>query len=173
MVASVFFVFHSTPVRRNLIGEGVGGVPSFERLRLMSALGGGVVGPFVEGGSLAGGVVTVGGRSSACTGAGGGVDGPLPGSGSRVSPCELGAGSGLSCEAGGSITTSGRSGRGGAGRSGTCGRSADKASLSIPVMDRASCRWEARTETFFRVRRRLTSRVEFRCDAEEIVHRTS
>ena len=162
-----------TPVRRNLIGVGVGGLRSFDQLRLMSALGGGVVGPFVEGGSLTGGVVTVGGCSSACTGAGGGVDGPLPGSGSRVSPCELGAGSGLSCEEGGSITMSGRGGSGGAGRSGTGGRSADKASSSIPMMNRASCRREARTETFFRVLRRLTLRVEFPCDAEKIVHRTS
>ena len=189
-----------TPVRKNLIGEGVGGVRSFERLLVISARGGGVVGPFVEGGSLVGGVVTVGGSSGVCTGAGGGVDGPfveggsliggvvtvgactgagggvdcpLSGCGSRVSPCELGAGSGHYCVAGESITTSGRGGSGGAGRSGTGGRSADKTSSSIPMMNGASCRREARTETFFRVRRRSTSRVEFRCDAEEIVHRTS
>ena len=68
---------------------------------------------------------------------------------------------------------SGRGGSGGAGRSGTGGRSADKVSSSIPMVNRASCRREARMETFFRVRRRSTSRVEFRCDAEEIVHRTS
>ena len=131
--------------------------------------GGGVDGPFVEGGSLVGGVVTVG----ACTGAGGGVDCPLSGCDSRVSPCELGADSGHSCVAGESITTSGRGGSGGAGRSGTGGRSADKASSSIHMMIRASCRREARTEPFFRLRRMSTSRVEFRCDAEEIVHRTS
>ena len=110
-----------TPVRKNLIGEGVGGVRSFERLRLISALGGGVVGPFVDGGSIVGVVVTVGsagsmtgdGGSGACTGAGEGVDCPLSGCGSRVSPCELGAGSGLSCVAGGSIVRSGRGGSAG------------------------------------------------------------
>ena len=154
---------------------------SFERLLVISARGGGVVGPSIDGGSIVGGVVTVGGPCTvtaggcigACTGAGGGVDCPLSGRGSRGSPCGPGAGSGLSCVAGGSITTSGRGGSGGAGRSGTGGRSADKASSSIPMINRASCKREARTETFFRVRRRSTSRVEFRCDAEEIVHRTS
>ena len=169
-----------TPVRRSLIGDGVGGVRSFERLLEISALGGGVVGPFVDGVSIVGGVVTVGaagtvtgGGVCCCTGAAGIVDGPLSGRGSRVSPCELGAGSGHSCKAGGFITTSGRGGSGGAGRSGTGGRSVDKASSSIPIMNFASCKREARTETFFRVRRRSTSRAEFRCDAEEIVHRTS
>ena len=140
---------------------------SFERLLKISAQSGGVVGPFVDGGSIVRGVVTVGSAGlmtgdgdcgGACTGAGGSVDGPLSGCGSRVSPCELGPGSGHSCEAGESITTSGRGGSGGAGRSGTGGRSADKASSSIPMMNRASCRREARTETFFRVRRRSTSR---------------
>ena len=190
-----------TPVRKNLIGEGVGGVRSFKRLLVMSARGGGVVGPFVgggstvgevatvgfcssscsgaggdeagpivEGGSLVGGVVMVGG---ACTGAGGSVDGPLSGRGSLFPSFESWAGTGFSRVAGAFITTSGRGGSGGAGRSGTGGRSADKASSSIPMMNRASCRREARTETFFRVRRRSTSRVEFRCDAEEIMHRTS
>ena len=66
-----------------------------------------------------------------------------------------------------------RGGRGGAGGDGTGGRSESKASSSIPMTNWASRRREARTETFFRVRRRSTSRVEFRCDAEEIVHRTS
>ena len=83
------------------------------------------------------------------------------------------SGSGSSSEAGGSITTSGLGGRGGAGRIGTGGRSENRASSSIPIINCASCNREARTETFFRVRRRSTSRVEFRCDAEEIVHRTS
>ena len=67
---------------------------SFERLLVISARGGGVVGPFVGGGSTVGGVVTVGGAgtvtvggcSGACTGAGGGVDCPLSGCGSRASP---------------------------------------------------------------------------------------
>ena len=169
-----------TPVRKNLIGEGVGGVRSFERLLVISARGGGVVGPSVDWGSIVGGVVTVGVSGTVtgegvccCTGAARIVDGPLSGRGSRVSPCELGAGSGHSCKEGGSITTSGRGGSGGAGRSGTGGRSADKASSSIPMMNRASYKREARTETFFRVRRRSTSRVESRCDEEEIVHRTS
>ena len=84
-----------------------------------------------------------------------------------------GSGSGSSSEAGGSITTSGLGGRGGAGNVGTGGRSENRASSSIPMINCASCNREARTETFFRVRRRSTSRVEFRCDAEEIVHRTS
>ena len=192
-----------TPVRKNLIGEGVGGVRSFERLLVISARSGGVVGPFVGGGSAIGEVVTVGVCSGACLGAGGGVDGPfveggslrvvrgvvvmvgacmgagggvdgpLSGRGSRSSSFEPWAGSGFSHAAGGSIATYGHGGSGGAGRSGMGGRSADKASSSIPLMNRASCRREARTETFFRVRRRSTSRVEFRCDAEEIVHRTS
>ena len=190
-----------TPVRKNLIGERVGGVRSFERLLVISARGGGVVGPFVGGGSAVGEVVTVGVCSGACSGAGGGVDGPfieggslvggvvvmvgactgagggvdspLSGRGSHFSSFEPWAGSGFSRAAGGSIATSGRSGSGEAGRSGTGGRSTDKASLSIPMINRASCRREARTETFFRVRRMSTSRVEFRCDAEEIVHRTS
>ena len=84
-----------TPVLRNLIGEGVGGVRSFERLLVISARGGGVVGPFVDGGSIVGGVVTAGAAGTvigegvcngACTGAGGGVDCPLSGCGSRIFP---------------------------------------------------------------------------------------
>ena len=73
-----------TPVRKNLIGEGVGGVRSFVRLLVISAQGGGVVSPFVGGGSTVGEVVTVGVRSGACTGAGGGVDGPFVEGGSLV-----------------------------------------------------------------------------------------
>ena len=83
------------------------------------------------------------------------------------------AGSGPTCGAGGSITTSGGRGRGGAGSSETGGRSVENASSSIPIINRATCQREARAETFFRVRWRSTSRVEFRCDAEEIVYRTS
>ena len=121
--------------RKNLISEGVGGVRSFELLRLISALGGGVVGPFLEGGSIVGGVVTVGSAgtmagegvcSCSCAGVGGSVGCPLLGCVSCVSPCGPGAGSGLSRAAGEPITTSGRGGSGGAGRSGTGGRSPDR-----------------------------------------------
>ena len=132
---------------------------------MISARGGGVVGPFVGGGSTVGGVVTVGGAgmvtvggcSGVCMGAGGGVDRPLSGCGSRVSPCGLGAGSGLSYVVEGSIVTSGRGGSVGAGRPRTGGRSTDKASSSIPIMNCPSCRREARTETFFWVRGTLTT----------------
>ena len=107
------------------------------------------------------------GQSRGQGGSGGGV-GSAGGSGSA----RPAMGSGTTGKAGGSINTFGLGGRGGAGRMGTGGRSESKASSSIPMIKRASCRREARTETYFRVRRRLTSRVEFRCDAEEIVHRT-
>ena len=115
------------------------------------ALGGRVMGAMQSKGRSVGGVGSVGGSGSV----------------------RSGVGSGSSCEAGGSITTSGLGGRGGAGRTGTGGRSESKASSSIPMINRASWRREARTETFFRVRWRSTSRVEFRCNAEEILHRTS
>ena len=84
-----------------------------------------------------------------------------------------GSGSGSSSEAGGSITVSGLGRRGGAGSVGMRGRSENRASSSIPMINSASYNREARTETLFLVRRRLTLRVEFRCDAEEIVHRMS
>ena len=81
--------------------------------------------------------------------------------------------SGSSSEAGVSITTSGLGGRGGAGNVGTGGRSEKRASSSIPMINCSSCNREARTKTFFRVHRRSTSRVKFRCDVEEMEYRTS
>ena len=149
---------------------------------MVAARGGGVVGPFVDGGSIVGGVVTVGVAGivmgeyvfiSAGTRAGRCANCPLAGRGSRVSPCGPGAGSGLSCAVGESITTSGRGGSRETARSGTDGRSVDRASSSIPMMNRASCNRGARTEIFCRVSGRSTSWFDWNCDAEEIVHRTS
>ena len=104
-----------TSVTKNLIGEEVGGVCFFERLLVISARGGGVVRPFVDVGSIVGAVARVGPSSAVtgggvccCSGAARVVDGPLSGRGSHVSPFGLGAGSGLSCVAGGSIVASGR-----------------------------------------------------------------
>ena len=124
------------------------------------------------GEAIEGGVLACGGRGTGAIPSEGGSVCEEETSG-RSGPVRSGVGSGPSCEAGGSITSSGLGGRGGAGGVGTGGRSESKASSSIPMTNWASRRREARTETFFRVRRRSTSRVEFRCDAEEIVHRTS
>ena len=129
-----------------------------------------------------GGVLALRGRGEEVRIRGTGVPGLVePGRGSTgESRCGRGSldgvgtvGSAFSCVAGGSITTSGRGGRGGVGGFGTGRRSENMASSSIPVTKRASCKREARTETFFGVRRRSTSRVEFRCKAEEIAPRTS
>ena len=158
-------------------GEGsAGGVLAFGGRGISGGGGGGSV-PVDSGvgsGSSreAGGFITTSGRGG--TGGTGeiGSSGRGDEAGDEVGTVS-GSGSGSSSEAGGSITTSGLGGRGGAGRVGTGGRSENRASSSIPTINCASCNQGARTETFFRVRRRSTSRVEFRCDAEEIVHRTS
>lgn len=91
----------------------------------------------------------------------------------RSGPARSGVGSVTTCEAGGFNTVSGLGGRGAASKIGTGRRSKGRASYSIAMLNQASCRQEAITETFLLVLRRSTSRVEVSCNGEKIVHRTS